>query len=616
MEWKRMIKIGYWWLFHILIFAAAALLFWDACKVRLDADPDARIWKQEQAAHVGQYEETIQGVIDQADQMSVISIFSREGSFSKSNIEKTREDALRLQGVDPQILSSPFAQYWLSWDLSDFLIPVLLFLAVLLFQQERREGMWELVRLTGKGRGGLLFRRLGLLAVLACADTLVLYGLRFLICLGMFGGFSQWGAPLQSLPDFSLSALPFTLGEFAVFLLVMKSLGYTAAAWMFYGIFSLFRERRFASLALGALLLAELLARYLILASSRFHILSWCNVFAILDPYWYGSVYQNLNLFGRAVGGIWVTVSALAGIAGGSVLLLGVLQAVQYPHAQRWRITQKLEQWAEKWKGRRKPASCFRMEGRKLFLYQKGLILLLVLGLIQSYRVERLPQFSSRQEAFRLAYFEMFEGPITEEDLEAAQEEGKEIESYIMEAQGAAVESYVDQKNALDMVYAEMERVWEVRKTGADAWLLEPTGYGKLMKGGMDVLGDMALCGGWILLLSVGAWYREKKDGMPVLMHLTDKGRGYVQRQKVIWIGLYALLAFGMIFGVSAGNILYRFPITGLTASVKSLPWLSEYAGPIWLYVGGYYMLLFAILCVVWGVGILVGYRRYCLKKI
>ena len=150
MEWKRMIKIGYWWLFHILIFAAAALLFWDACKVRLDADPDARIWKQEQAAHVGQYEETIQGVIDQADQMSVISIFSREGSFSKSNIEKTREDALRLQGVDPQILSSPFAQYWLSWDLSDFLIPVLLFLAVLLFQQERREGMWELVRLTGR----------------------------------------------------------------------------------------------------------------------------------------------------------------------------------------------------------------------------------------------------------------------------------------------------------------------------------------------------------------------------------------------------------------------------------------------------------------------------------
>ena len=56
MEWKRMIKIGYWWLFHILIFAAAALLFWDACKVRLDADPDARIWKQEQAAHVGQYD--------------------------------------------------------------------------------------------------------------------------------------------------------------------------------------------------------------------------------------------------------------------------------------------------------------------------------------------------------------------------------------------------------------------------------------------------------------------------------------------------------------------------------------------------------------------------------
>ena len=67
--------------------------------------------------------------------------------------------------------------------------------------------------------------------------------------------------------------------------------------------------------------------------------------------------------------------------------------------------------------------------------------------------------------------------------------------------------------------------MWEVRKTGADAWLLAHRvwkaderrhgcagGYGALRR--LD------------LLLSVGAWYREKKDGMPVLMHLTDKGRG------------------------------------------------------------------------------------------
>ena len=615
MEWKRLIRVKSLWWIYIMTFLVAGILFWEFCQNNRNMDLDYEYWKQEQKWYVDQFEENLYATIDRAEYMKGISIFNEQGSYSEKNIEKTKEDAEKLLKITPEILETPFVIFWLEGDLSDYLLFLPIFSVIMIFLQERREGMWSVVRLTQKGRGELLAQRLILLVVLISISVLVLYLIRFIICCFLFGIFDQWAAPIQSNSDFSFFVKSWTIIEYVIFFLMTKICGYVVLAWLFYGIFCTFRENRIAYLLIGACLVGEWMIKHAIHTNSKFYVLSLINVFGFIDTYRFTSVYHNLNVMGWAVSSVDIILVAFFVIGVLNVIWLAFLERKQYPNIQRKRYISHLIQKIRKKKRRKIPAA-FVIEGKKIFIFQKGFILLILLGMLQGYRMERQFQYLSREEVYLQAYYNMFEGPVNEEDMKAAEKERVLLQNNMDHAQDKDfLRSYSEQKQAFDTVYEELQRVWFWRQQGENTWLMNPKGYQKLLEVGIDKGINLSLCISWILLLSIGSWYQEKKNGMLTIFHLTPRGVPYIQKQKIRWMVFYTVLVFGMVFGVEIGNILYRFPIAGMQASIKSLAWMEGLSGPIWLYLIGYYFLFLLILIIILEIGMYVAYFRYTAKR-
>lgn len=614
MEWKRLARIKQLWWIHILIFIIAGIFFTEFCQKNRESLND-EYWRTEQETYVDQYQKNLQDTINRAEYMKGISIFSKEGSYAEKNIEKTEADAQKLLNVIPEVMKTPFIPFWLGSDLGDYLIIVLIFAVLKGFLQERREEMWGLVRLTKNGRGQLLVRRLCLMAVLIAVYVCILFLLRFIICSAVLGIFDQWTAPIQSNAAFAFFAIPCTIAEYVICFLLAKICGYVIIAWLFYGIFCAIRENKFLYLVCGALLIGEWLLKNSIRTNSKLYILNLINIFTIIDIYEITSVYYNLNFMGQAVSSMAVVAAAMGLIGTAAVAWLFILQGRQYPNIQKKKVLKGAAAW--KWMKRGKKISAvFMIEGKKIFIFQKGLILLIILGLLQGYRVERQFQYLSREESYLQAYYNMFEGSLDDEAMTLAEREEKKLQAMIDGAEDGDIRrSYAEQKRAFDTVYTEMQRVWIWKQNGENVWLMNPKGYQKLMEMGKDKAVDLSLCISWVVLLSIGSWYMEKRNGMTTILHVTPRGLAYIQRQKIKWMIVYAFFVFAMVFGVEVGNTLYRFPIGGIGASVKSLKWMEGFAGPIWLYLAGQYLLFFVFVCAVLIAGLYIGYFRYFIKK-
>ena len=614
MEWKRIRKTKFWWLVQVVLLLAAAYLFGDVCSYQ-GMGESLEYWRIEQRDYAEHYSQELDDIKQRADQMLRISIFGTEGSFSAANIEKTRQDVSKLKDIHPEILESPFAERWLKPGLSDYVFFVWMFYIISLFQQEKKEHMWQLVRLTKNGRGWLLLRRLLLLVLLTAGYTLLLYVLRFGITVRYWGLFWQWQSPLQSLEAFYLCGLPFSLGGYAAVHILWKIAAQVLITAFFYSIFLLIKEKKYGYLMAGCILVTEYLAYTKIPSSSVFGFFSWFNLFALLDPYQSVGSYQNLNVFGSAMGKMTAVFLFAVCLAVFCMAAFFLIQRKPYAASE----TNKAAEWIQSRLPKRRrsyDASLGYLEGKKLYLFQKGFLLLILLGLIQGYRVDRQMQFFSQLEQFETGYYEEYGGTPTEEKMERAENEQKRLEQEMAGAEtGVMLKSWMDQKRAFDGVHEELKRVWELKQNGYDAELVNPEGYRRLMDMDSAVAGDLLLCTFWVLLFSLGSWYQEKQDHMPMMIRLTKKGLPCVQRKKVGWTIGYSVIAFGMIFGVRTFNILNRFPITGLGASVKSLSWMQEKSGTIALNLFGFFLLCYLAAALVWMAGLTFGYLVYRKKQ-
>lgn len=615
MEWRRIRKTKFFWCVHIALFLVAAYLFSDACSYQ-EIGESLDYWRIEQEDYVTQYEEELERIVRQADQMSLLPIFGKEGSFSESNIKKTRQDALLLQGIHPEILDSPFVERWLSMGLSDYLFFIWMFYFISLLQQEKREQMRPLVRLTEKGRNALFFRRVLLFIPYTVAVTLLFYTIRFGITIRYWGMFSQWNSPLQSLESYYLCTLPVSLGGYAILHIVWRILAQILITTFFYTIFLMIRQRKFAYLVSGAILLIEYVAYTKIPSSSVLGVFAWFNLFALLDPYQTIGGYQNLNFFGTAVGKMAIVLLFAAFLLVCCTVFFLFLQRIQESDDKSSKISIRFHTFVQKRRKKGYHSSAWRLEGKKLYLFQKGLVLLLLLGIIQGYRVERQMQFFSEIEQFVNAYYEEYGGVPTKEIMEQAEDEKNRLEENIQSSSTSVMrKSWLDQKRAFDGVYEELKRVWEFKQNGYDVELINPEGYERLMRLDRGAMGDLLLCTAWILLFCIGSWYQEKQDKMPDMIWLTKRGLSYVQKMKIGWTVCYSFLAFCMIFGVRIWNILNRFPITGLTASAKSLSFMQGKSGSIAGNLSAYFFLLYLGVTLIGVIGLCISYIGYRKKR-
>lgn len=148
------------------------------------------------------YEASIDTVMANAENMKRFRIFSKQNTFSYSNILRTAQDFERVQNVELKLDNDKGADVFVHYNLMYYIAAALMVAVIYSLFDERENGMWQIVHNTPNGRTVLALKRLLLLAGGSFAILFLLYGTTFLTAMLLYGGVKDLANPGTDLCGF------------------------------------------------------------------------------------------------------------------------------------------------------------------------------------------------------------------------------------------------------------------------------------------------------------------------------------------------------------------------------------------------------------------------------
>lgn len=371
----------------------------------------------EQMDYLDGYQEYLDTVHANAKQMSALSIFNKENSFSDRNIEKTDKDfpiSLDLT------LGNDFAVTMLCTDqIGGYSLLVLLLALTVSFLEERKKGLWSLVHGTPGGRKRLALRRAGLLLAGSVLGVTVLLGGKLLAAALLYGGLGPLDRPVQSLSAFSGIPWALSVRQYLALYFPLRIVGMWLVGLMLYAILQAVSYLPLAFGAAGVFLAAEYSFFRFIPDSYSIVILRYVNVFALVDVPSVALKYLNLNLFGQPIQGLTLTLALLP-------LLLGLLTGMNVLLSVKKKPVSRQNSLVMLADRMRRPFSravgrlhLFGLELYKLLWLQKGLAVLLLFLLFLFFALDTPRPDTELYETRTAGLAASMQGPITQATLEA-----------------------------------------------------------------------------------------------------------------------------------------------------------------------------------------------------
>lgn len=551
----------------------------------------------EQINYLSGYTDSVAQVLKNAERMSKIKQFAKEGSFSQKNILRTEKDFQKIANVNVALIPVLGICAWLKEERTDYFALAVLLLLVAEFFRERRKGLWHIIHASALGRLFLALRRIGTLTVSSILLTFVFYVSTLLLSFRFYREFSQlskiFSAPLQSVPEFGQCTLAVTIGEFILIRILLKILVLAAFGVLFYAVMSCFASTGGAVLAAGTILGFEFLAYQFIPVQSFTNVFKFINLFPLLAGNKFFTVYQNLNLFTNPVSS---TLGAFTGLV---VLFFISCFAAVFVQIKKYPIS-GAKLFAGFFDGIRKKFAIISMQTNTFFselfkqlISGRGLIILFLFAIMMIRLQPAKTVLYTFEETILLDYYKDFEGEVTEETFAflEAQKQKAEQGKLTYEQLSALMEfdAYIEGLTDYEITHGTKLSVvnpfgykayFSPRKNEMDEW------SGKSFRDQARALLSIAAV---VLLVSV-LFPCEKQKGMYSLLRSMSRGRLKLFRAKafvaltnciIVWLLAYSLEFMEMIRQ-------YGLPCPG--APVRSIAEFREV--PVSFSIAGYLLFL------------------------
>ncbi|MGX8698447.1 MAG: hypothetical protein ACSW8F_00775 [bacterium] len=538
----------------------------------------------EDAAHIAGYGAYLEKVQKQAELQSKTSLFGAEGSFSRRNLEKTAADFLPMLGTRVSFGNNRGIEKWLSYELGDYFGLVGIVLFVLGFLEERKMGLWPVVRATKGGRLRLGLVRVGLLLLASALCAFLFSGLNLLLSLALNGGWEGLGRSLQSVKSFRTCTIQITISQWLWQYFAVKTLSGFTVGLLLWGLLGTLANPQFSLSVLGVTLAAEYALYALLPVQSAFNILKYVNLFALIRTSSIYVDYLNVNLFGWPVGNRALALTLLPTLmALGGLWALGN-QTLRRPEGNR-DILSALSQLVNRaLDALRRHLRLGGWEWYKALVYEYGAALL-VLVFVASGSLSFGGYVVEDPDAWYRAYLADAAGPI-----------GAETEDYLRRARQSAAESGEADAllRALDRLEARMETLKARAAAGGYApWLTDDrelrADFGKDSVDRQRLNAAAALL--FTALLTAGLLAYENEAGVTSLLRATKNGRRTLWRCKVASAALLTGFVWAVVWLRELWWIFMR--LTSIAFGVRK-PGPGEVwaylrtPGPLWAPVGNF----------------------------
>ncbi len=558
------------------------------------------------------YSEYLQNIDDTAKKMTGISIFSKKGTFSYNNIEKTPDDFAHLKNNKLKFGISKGVTMATNFQATDLIALIIIFAGVMtLVTREKELNQMGLAKTAYKGRSHLAIAKLFAIFTTCIISVILLYAVNFSVAYKTYG-FGDLDRFIQSVSGFVGSNLSITVGRYFVLFLLAKLFSYMMIASFIYFIAVKCKGSVSAYISLALILGIEGVLFYTIPSTSYLSMLKYINIFAFIDTYSLLSNYLNLNFFSLAVNYIPVFLISV------SVLIIAFSTMSIMTFSRQKTVSSsriKLPKFNLKPLG--KHTNIFAHECCKIFIGGKVLPILLAFCAVTFYTYQPMKEsFQSADDVYYKQYMMKLEGEYSASKQKSIDEEGQKFQQAQMEMSEELAKSdgsvFVSMKYqdvfAPQQAFEQVKVHAEYLKNTENGEFVYDSGY-KLLTGD-ETAGSKDLQLGLIAMVVlicclVYVYSVEFQTGSNVLLKCSYKGREDTFLIKMIISAIIVTVIFVLTYGPYFYNVLSTYATRGINAPSYSMEHLSNWNMSIKSYlimicISRYVALLVAMLIVFW----------------
>lgn len=593
MEWKIILRKRNTLIAVLLLLLLMMVLFWFQTSDIVDQ-------QEENQQYVEEFHEKIESVVEQADSIGTISIFSQNDSFSGRNLIKTQNDFSNLLEIEPVVFDGRFLIEFFSFSMTNiFVIAASLFI-VFAFSNEAKLGLKSMIFSTVNGRSCLALRKVTALLWWDAILVVVFYGMTLLLCCLRYqsGIIESLAYPLQSITLFWDFPWKVNIGTFLLVYFLYRWLILfliTLIAWV---ILCCMDQLLLAVGTICTIGILNFLIYQLVGSNHPLSFLHYCNFWYLMKDASFFTEYKNLNLFSYAVNkNVVITGVYIFFII---VFLWCAIWIGEHKYPYAWK-SRRIERWLVKVS--RKLQSLFGVfqeklsllgaEYYKLLISQKGLVVILVLFVVLVCQTDLTKVQRSGSQDLYYDFLERYMG----EPNEQSQQELDELSETIAEVDAEyekkcemyekgelSAEEYMNivQKNELyvqDRIFLKqiqeqteyLQNLKEERNISA--WYVNEYSYAHLLRVG-DTLWNLFLILG-IVLLGSGIFSWEKRCGITEIIRGSAVGRKEFFWYKIAAIFSIIAVIYIIVTLFEIGAVKSVYGLQGLAAPVQSVEQLS-----------------------------------------
>ena len=563
-----------------------------------DVDEFYRMWAsyrdvistlKDEIKYFAGYADYLDNVQSQAEAQSKSNLFGTEGSFSRRNLAKTAKefDELRsVGGVEVEFGGNRGVERWLSFELGDYFHLIAIVLIVFAFLEERKKGLWPIVRSTHGGRTRLALNRTGILLAASVAATLLFNAVPFVISLGINGGWNDLGRSLQSLESFKTCTLRLSIAQWLGQYFVLKSLCGVLIGLLLWCVLGSISNIQFSMSVLGTVIVGEYVLYELLPVQSILNPLKYFNIFAYVHTFTLYTEYLNVNLLGFPVGIRELAVTAMAVLGTALAVLAVLIQRNRRPEGNRdilSRISNGINRGLDFFRTR---FSIGTWEVYKSLIFQYGVIVILVTVFAGGKLSFIL--YDTPQDPWYTDYIRDMEGPLDES-----------ADDYLVRAWENIPEDGEDTAalmGALSRVEYRVQQLHErAERVGCEPWILDDSIYDQTYGPKSQDLQRLNAAAAVIFtaFCCASLFAFERQSGVVPMVRSTRRGRGRLFRRKAILAAALTTFVWAVVYVQELWTFLEWHQPRSLAAPVQNIDALADF--PVVLTLTQYLILLYAI---------------------
>lgn len=556
-----------------------------------------------QAEYLAGYDDWLNTIQKNKDNMLEFPIFNDPNSFSGRNILKTAEEFETLKGVDLTLGADGAIDALMSCPVTDYFLLGILLLFGISFLEERKKGLWGVVRATPNGRRRLAIRRTVILFGVSISSVLLLYGSNLALGFYLYGGINDLGRPLQSVEMLGRLPILGTVGSFLTRYFLLRIAAAFFVSLLLWLLLTAVNHAKYTIITAAGVLAVEYGLYTFLPVQSGLNGLKYFNLFTYISLSDLYTNYLNIDLFSYPLGIRSISQFALLPLCG----LTAAACVLVHCHKKSATGTSLIDRAVYGINtvtdlGLRH-LRLFGIELYKTLWIQKGFVTaaLLVYLAAGTPFTAKIPIYNPAEMAAQ-QYAEELAGKITDDTFARIAALEAELDQTIADYEAAKLayetgeladnqlnlytyyaEAARTNKEGLSLVRSRAKELFELgSEKGFAPWLIEQTPFesvfgtaGQSNHHQAAVIAVLALT-----LLLAGSMAYERQSGMTFLLGATPRGRRAFLNRKIALALLVAIAAWATVYGMEFYALISNFSIQVWSVPVQNLSMTARFPFP------------------------------------